>query len=477
MVSRLFLPLVFALVAVGAFWQSKVTDVDANRPPLTVEAAAPRLSTPLLSGRRLPEVLQGPEAQRRLVATLDEAVAELPAGSCLAVNENWETRYAHQADLPLVPASTQKLLTAAAALAVLGPDYVFTTRVMAQSGPVDGVVDGNVWLVGAGDPLLMTADYADRFSTPLPYTDLNLLADQIAAADVDTITGAVVGDESYFDDLRWVATWPERFRAGAQNQSGPLSALSVNDGFSQWDSENTANGLNTAAEDPAAFAAAFFDDLLEDRSLRIYQRASSGLAPEDALVELASIDSPPVAILVAQMLQASDNTTAELLVKALASFSYGHGTTEQGLQEMSDALGEIFLQEIVAADGSGLDPGNLVTCSLLVELLGDTGGWDATDLRSGLALAGSTGTMRNRLVGSSGEGRVRAKTGTLNDVVSLAGVVETLEGRTLTFALISNADPLPENLRQLHDQIVLDLVAFPVGPPLALLEPFPVLVS
>ncbi len=477
MVSRLFFPLVFALVAVGAFLQSRVTDVDTNRPPLTVEAAAPRLSTPLLSGRRLPEVLQGPEAQRRLVASLDEAVAVLPAGSCLVVNENSETRYDHQADLPLVPASTQKLLTAAAALAVMGPDYVFTTRVMAQNGPVDGVLDGNIWLVGAGDPLLMTADYADRFSTQLPYTDLNLLADQIAAADVNTITGAVIGDESYFDDLRWVATWPERFRAGAQNQSGPLSALSVNDGFSRWDSENTANALNTGAEDPAAFAAALFDDLLEERSLSIYQWAASGSAPEDALVELASIDSPPMATLVTQMLQASDNTTAELLVKALAGFSVGHGTTERGLQEMSVALEEIFLQEIVAADGSGLDSGNLVTCSLLVDLLGDTDDWDATDLRSGLALAGSTGTMRNRLVGSSGEGRVRAKTGTLLDVVSLAGVVETLEGRTLTFALISNADPLPGNLRQLHDQIVLDLVAFPSGPPVALLEPFPVLVS
>ena len=95
-------------------------------------------------------------------------------------------------------------------------------------------------------------------------------------------------------------------------------------------------------------------------------------------------------------------------------------------------------------------------------------------LHSGLPVAGESGTMRNRLVGSSAEGRVSAKTGTLRDVVSLAGRVETLEGRILTFAFLSNANPMPEGVRTLHDRLLLTLVSYPDGPDINLLEPLPV---
>jgi D-alanyl-D-alanine carboxypeptidase/D-alanyl-D-alanine-endopeptidase (penicillin-binding protein 4) len=82
--------------------------------------------------------------------------------------------------------------------------------------------------------------------------------------------------------------------------------------------------------------------------------------------------------------------------------------------------------------------------------------------------------MRRRLVGSSAEGRARAKTGTLRDVTSLAGQVETIEGRVLSFAVLTNAEPLPDRVKRLHDQVVLKLVAYPSGPDLDLLGPLPV---
>ena len=105
----------------------------------------------------------------------------------------------------------------------------------------------------------------------------------------------------------------------------------------------------------------------------------------------------------------------------------------------------------------------LATAFLVLGLLG-----------TGLAVAGESGTMRKRLVGTSAQGRVAAKTGTLSDAVSLAGRVETIGGRSLTFAVLSNAQPMPEEIRSIHDQVVLTLVGYPDGPDLSLLEPHPV---
>ncbi|CAI8390653.1 MAG: D-alanyl-D-alanine carboxypeptidase [Acidimicrobiales bacterium AG-410-I20] len=478
MIRRLIFPLVLAILAIGLFMQSKAADKDADRPALVASEPAPsRLSTPLLSARRLPEQLQTPEANRRLVASLDEIVGGLPEQSCFTVVEGGEIRYEHRSSSALIPASTQKLITAVAALEEFGTDYTFKTQVFAQSESSDGVIDGNVWLVGGGDPLLMTSDYAERYLDVFPYTDLEDLAEQLIEGGINTITGAVIGDETYFNQIRWVESWPERFRAGAQNQTGPLSALSVNDGFVNWDAENTANSLNIPAAEPAQFAAALFDDLLEERAVRIFQSAYADELPIDAIIKLGEVESPPVSELVKQMLQTSDNTTAEILVKALGAHSGSDGSTNSGRQVIEEIVASLATDasSLAVFDGSGLDPANRVSCSTLVELLQDEK--FSSDLRTGLAVAGESGTLRNRLVGSSAEGRLFGKTGTLNDVKSLAGIVYTLEDRTLTFALISNADPMPSDVLEVHDQLILDLVAYPTGPPLSLLVPIPVVVT
>ena len=477
-IRRLIFPLVLGILAIGLFMQSKAADKDADRPALVAsEPAPPRLSTPLLSARRLPEQLQTPEANRRLVVSLDEIVGGLPEQSCFTVIEGSEVRYEYRPSSALIPASTEKLITAVAALEEFGAEHTFKTQVFAQSESDGGVIDGNVWLVGGGDPLLMTSGYADRYLDVFPYTDLEDLADQLIELEINTITGAVIGDETYFDQIRWVESWPERFRAGAQNQTGPLSALSVNDGFVNWDAENTANSLNIPAAEPAQFAAALFDDLLEERAVRIFQSAYADGLPSDAAVKLGEVESPPVSQIVRQMLQTSDNTTAEILVKALGAHSGSTGSTISGRQVIEEVITSLTgnAGSLEVFDGSGLDPANRVSCSTLVELLQDER--FSNDLRAGLAIAGESGTLRNRLVGSSAEGRLLGKTGTLNDVKSLAGVVHTLEDRTLIFALISNADPMPSDVLEVHDQLILDLVAYPTGPPLSLLVPLPVVIT
>ncbi len=473
--SRRFVLLLFLFtVAVLSGVQAQRTNRAASVHGLTPGVAPNAVETPLLSVRRFPEFLQAPTADRRLRDALAEPVAALPDGTCLAVAEHGRDLFTLDAASPMVPASTQKLLTALGALRALGPDAVLTTRVVVTEAPVDGVVAGDLWLIGGGDPLLMTTAYAERFDDPFPYSDLADLASRVVAAGIHEVRGAVVGDESRYDGIRYLGTWPDRFKPDWSIQSGPLSALSVDDGFVNWDPVNPASSLSVPSDDPALLAARLFDDLLEAEGVVIHGRADSGTVPgahEQRTV--AILDSPPVRRLVEQMLVESDNTTAELMVKEMGRTQVDRGTTVRGLTVVLEALGDAGhpVDGVLPHDGSGLDPDNRLTCGLLASVLDDR------DLGSilvdALPVAGDRGTMKKRFVGTAGEGRVRAKTGTLRGVTSLAGVADTPGGRRLAFALVSNGE-LPYEIRDLHEDVVLTLLSYPAGPGVDLLSPQPV---
>ena len=127
---------------------------------------------------------------------------------------------------------------------------------MVTDAPIaGGVLDGDLVLIGGGDPLLATATYTDRYEQqPHFRTDIEELADAVVAAGITEINGAVLGDESRYDLERFVPEWPLRFTSADQNQTGPLSALTVNDAFVAFDPANTANSLSTAAPEPAALS-------------------------------------------------------------------------------------------------------------------------------------------------------------------------------------------------------------------------------
>jgi len=472
---RLVLPLLLFTVAVLTGVQAQRTDRQAAGDGPGLAPVPARVATPLFSVRRVPQFLQAPTAERNLQTALAGSAALLPPSTCVEVSEHGRSLFSVDPGLPMTPASAQKLLTGMAALRHLGPDAVLTTTVLAELAPLDGVVDGDVWLVGGGDPLLMTADYADRYEDPRAYTDLDDLARALVDAGVREVTGGVVGDESRYDAIRYLGTWPDRFKPGWSIQSGPLSALSVDDGFVLWDAVNTAASLGVPADDPAANAARLFDDLLESRGVVVRRRPDSGRAPDGTgMVALATVRSPTVRSVVKQMLVESDNTTAELLVKEMGRTPSERGTTVGGLSAVLAALegAGYRVAEVVPHDGSGLDPDNRVTCSLLVDLLGDEVYGDV--LVDSLPVAGQEGTMKKRFVGTAGEGRVRAKTGTLREVSSLAGVVDTPAGRHLAFAVITNGE-LPFEIRELHEDLVLALLSYPEAPAVEILQPRPVM--
>ena len=127
------------------------------------------------------------------------------------------------------------------------------------------------------------------------------------------------------------------------------------------------------------------------------------------------------------------------------------------------------MERVEVVDASGLDYGNKVTCKLLTQLL-DSGPY-ATDLKESLPVTGTSGTLRKRLLDTPAEGRVRGKTGSLNGVVSLAGIVETISDRSLSFAFVTNFDGDKGRIKYLHDEILLEIIKYPQGPAIDLLEP------
>jgi D-alanyl-D-alanine carboxypeptidase/D-alanyl-D-alanine-endopeptidase (penicillin-binding protein 4) len=471
---RAFVLLAAVALVLGLTPAAMAQDPTAPTTSVVSVEATPSLGTPVLSPRRAPGVLLDGLADRRLAEQLAPLVAELPPTSCLVVAEAGRPVFVHQAELPLVPASTMKLPMAAAVEDALGTSTPLVTTVRAAGQPTGGVVDGDLHLVGGGDPLLTT----DGYLVALQDRDLRLtsslaeLADAVVATGVTEVRGSVVGTDDRYDDRRWVDSWPERYRR--QDTVGPLSALIVNDGNTGYSESPSVPSSQRQPGDPPALAAATLTTLLTERGVSVVGEARSGTAP-DGLVDIARHDSPQVGEILTDLLRYSDNTSAELLTKELDVATGGRGSTDGGTQAVRSHLVELGVDDsgAVLVDGSGLDVGNRLSCGQLTGVL--DGVPAESVLRTGLSVSGEIGTLRQRMVGSLAEGRVHAKTGTLNTSYALAGYVDTLPGSVLTFAIIANIPPegAPQVGTGQQDQLAQILVGYPSTPDPATLAPLP----
>jgi D-alanyl-D-alanine carboxypeptidase/D-alanyl-D-alanine-endopeptidase (penicillin-binding protein 4) len=250
-----------------------------------------------------------------------------------------------------------------------------------------------------------------------------------------------------------------------ENEIGPVGALVVNDNFAQFRPKKTI-----ATPDPSRHGAVVLTDLLRGRGV-IVPDASSGAAPAEAGA-VASVDSPPLPEIVGEMLRESDNMTAEVLTKELGRRFGSAGTWAEGTRVIRETVAEAGLpaEGYAAVDGSGLDVSDRLSCALLMhalDLAGPTG-----PVADGLAVAGRTGTLALRFKGNPAEGRLRAKTGTLNNVVGLVGFVAAADDRTLEFALLANDLPdKTESGRVLQERVGGILAQYPQAPPADALAP------
>jgi D-alanyl-D-alanine carboxypeptidase/D-alanyl-D-alanine-endopeptidase (penicillin-binding protein 4) len=456
--------LVATTIVVAAFLAVRAHE-DDSRHLTSLPAAA--VHTPVLSARRVPDLLirkvgDGRLARRLADTMADPALASSRGQTCLVVRQAGREVYAQAAAQPLLPASNLKLLTAAAVLARIDGKEQLQTELLADKAPVGGVVGGPLYLVGGGDPLIGSAAYETSRKYPPPkWTKVESIADAVVAAGVHEIRGGVLGDDSRYDRQRVISTWPPRYVT--LGDMGPMSALAVNDGFEAYAVQHVPSDA------PARHAASVLTDLLKARGVTVDGTSGEGRAPATA-VPVARVGSLTVKDLVTEMLEESDNDTAELFVKELGHRFGGAGTTVAGLGVLHATLADAGLPMAgwTAVDGSGLDRSDRATCRLLVDTL--TTGPHAEDVVAGLPVAAGNGTLAHRFLGQAAAGCLRAKTGSLDGVISLSGVVETEVGR-VSFALVMNQ--LPSEAVGMHfaDEVGDILAGYPEAPKAADISP------
>ncbi len=362
-----------------------------------------------------------------LARSLAALVANARFGNKLGLSvvdaETGEQLYGVRDDVQVTPASTTKIVTAVAVLAAFGPYHRFTTKVVA------GESEGEVVLVGGGDPTMAVADRSSYVGA----SRLDALAKQVKAAG--SVTKVTV-DSTLFTGADRGPGWEPTIVS--QGFVPPVSALTINGGRTTPTEASSKAAPRTPT--PDLFAGKAFADLLGVSTV------ARGTAPEGAR-ELGKLQSPTVQHLVELMLNLSDNAIAESLLRQVA-LAKGQPATFEGAQEaVKGILTELGLDAAGhgLVDGSGLSRGNKISPKLLTAILHAVTGSSRPALRgvlTGLPVAAYSGTLANRFgAARSAAGDVRAKTGSLAGVRALAGVVVAENGRQLAFAAITDGIP------------------------------------
>ncbi|MEU2611269.1 D-alanyl-D-alanine carboxypeptidase/D-alanyl-D-alanine-endopeptidase [Micromonospora sp. NPDC007271] len=458
-------------------------------------------------------------AQIRLNATIDAILADsrlagAQAGVVVVDTTTGETRYDRNGDRRLIPASNTKLLTSTAAMELLGPGHRFTTDVAGDGVRRGGLLSGNLYLRGGGDPTVLAEDY-DR------------LAAQVAAEGVRVVTGNLVADDTRYDRTRLGPDWTwddESYYYAAQVSAltvapdtdydagtvivhaapaatagaAPAVTMTPPNGWLHIDNraETVASGETTISferehgsntivvtgqiavgEDatsewmtvwePTGYAADIFRAALRRHGVRVLGRTVLGQAtPADAKV-VARHDSMPLAELMVPFLKLSNNGHAEVLTKELGRVLSGSGTWSAGLAAISNYVGDsgVDTGTLRQRDGSGLSRRNMVPPAQFVSLLvaARAEPWFDTWFTA-LPVAGNAerfvgGTLRSRMRGTPAANNVHAKTGSLTGASSLSGYVTDADGHLLAFSIVLN-NYLTSSVKGLEDQIAIALASY-----------------
>ncbi len=435
---------------------------------------------------------------QNLTGQLDAALSDpslfgVAVGLSVRSAETGDLLYDHNGEVHLPAASIQKLLTSAAALAQLGPDYRFHTSVLVLTEPTGEVVSGDLYLRGTGDPTLLPSRYDE-------------LATAVAARGVHEVRGSLVADDTWFDANRLGTDWSQQDENFAY--AAPVSALSVspdadfNTGSVQVDiapgvavgapadvgltpptsamrvdnrittgAPGSARQLSAVREhgtdrivvagtmpldgrpahplrsvsDPTTYAADVFRSALTRHDVKVLGQIRSGATPSGAF-ELAGMDSIPLRDLMVPFLKLSNNEIAEILVKAMGRSDAGEGSWDAGLRVVRRyvATSGVDPEHVQLVDGSGLSTSNLVAPDAVTALLVAVQGEPWFDAwYAALPIAGESehlvgGTLADRMVGTAAASNLHGKSGSLSATSALSGYVTTAAGERLVFSLVEN---------------------------------------
>src|SRR5271166_5130743 len=401
-------------------------------------------SLPTASGLRA--ALAGPLSVAALGPQVAAMVADPATGKVLLSQDGARL---------LTPASTTKLVTSVAALAALGPDATFTTRV------VHGATPDHIIVVGGGDPTLAVNQFPAQ-DYPQPATLASLAAATARALKSQGRTTVSIGyDTSLYTGPALASGWPQSYIT--TGNVTPIVSLEVDQGRlttagTPEDSDDPDN-LRPRTTDPAGMAAASFAALLAADGIHVTGSPVAQAAPAHA-AEIASVSSPPLSAIVDQMLEESNNVIAENLARQVAlatgqpaSFSGAAAAVTGELRRLAVSTG------LSLVDGSGLSPQDAIAPTTLVKVVElATADARVRSLLAGLPVAGFSGTLSAGQsvfagIGGAALGSVRAKTGNLGTVTALAGLVTDKNGTTLAFAVMADQIPTAGMLRSAANAI------------------------
>ncbi len=414
--------------------------------------------------------------------------------------------FSRNADVPLKPASNQKLFTSAAALALLKPDFVFPTVFYARESPRNGILDGDLYIKGFGAP-----DLVGEFWW--------LMVQELSRQGLREVRGDLVGDDTYFDEERRPPVWPSTVPDDSW-VSAPVGALSFNydvvtvrvrpaaaagrppqvelvplGGYFKVNNRavtgagrsrlfvdrSLRQGVNTitvsgsirlgsapievtkGVENPTLYALSAFRELAARQGITLRGSSRRGAVPEGAR-EIFRFESKPLSAIIRDMNKHSNNFMAETVLKTLgAEFRGVPGTTEKGLEVVRDYLQGIGVsaRDLVLVDGSGLAHDNRVTARALVHTLQamneDFELWP--EFLGSLPVGGIDGTLQRRFRQEDLLRKVRAKTGKIAGVSSLSGYAVNEAGETFAFAILVNDYRCgAETVKRLMDRVCSSLV-------------------
>lgn len=437
----------------------------------------------------------------------DPALVRAHVGLTVQVAETGEVLYERNGEKRFTPASNTKLVTAAVALERLGPDYRWKTRLLADGPIEDGTLDGDLWIVGGGDPSLTREEIRAWIGT-------------LEAAGIRRVTGDVIGDDRWFAEPQWGEGWmwddlyggwstgvtglqlaPNTLRAalapgtvlgdsarlvyrddgprlpivsrvltGAPGSDVRLQFVPPAEGgpveLRGWvplgpDSTN----LFLATPHATMYVLDWMRLLFAEAGIDVggaFRRAGEAEAVPDRQTWSHETESDPLSDVLADMLKPSDNQMAESILRTLAVAGGRPGAPSEGLEVVGNTLAGWGIEPgaVRLSDGSGLSRYNEVTPNALTRLLRTM--WrheHYTTFLAALPTAGVDGTMRRRLMATPGFENVRAKTGSLSAVRGLSGYLLDGRGETLVFSLLLNGYDAPGPVAVALEDLLIEQVA------------------
>lgn len=412
--------------------------------------------------------------------------------------------FKHMSDIRLRPASNMKILTAVAALSVLGEDYTFTTDILIDGPIKEGCLLGDLYLKGKGDPTLLTSD-------------LKILANKIKDAGINEIRGNIYGDDTWYDDVRLSQDmiWSdEHFYYGSQisaltvspnadfdtgsiivkvspSEIGEKPTINVFPKTNYVEINNRAKTHTSGDEDdliiyrehgtnkviidgylshsiepirewiavwePTHYTLDLFKNALKQENITLMGGLYKGATPEKSQLLYSHI-SKPLSDIIVPFMKLSNNGHGEILVKEMGKYMKNEGSWEQGLIVLSDELETFGVKKdtIIIRDGSGISHATLVPAEEIIKILYhiQKKSWFPSFLNS-LPISGRDermigGTLRDRLKNFD----VKAKTGTIYSVSTLSGYLKGQNNKDFIFSILLNNLIDEEDGPEILDHIV-----------------------